>query len=77
MFESVGLVCVRLSGRISGPSRDREFDLEQEDQRPGTGRDRLHLVLAVLAHEMIVAVSAPWWSVLRIPTHGRLMPCGN
>ena len=32
------VVCVRLSGRVSGLIRDREFDLEQE-QRPGAGRD--------------------------------------
>ena len=32
------LVCVRLSGRVSGLIRDWAFDLEQE-QRPGAGRD--------------------------------------
>jgi transposase len=31
------VVCIRLSGRVSGPSFDREFDLEQEEQRPGAG----------------------------------------
>jgi hypothetical protein len=35
---SLIVVCVRLSGREFGLSRDREFDLEQE-QRPGAGRD--------------------------------------
>jgi hypothetical protein len=49
----VNLVCVRLSGRVSGLIRDREFDLEQE-QRPVPVETRLQLVLAILAHEMTV-----------------------
>jgi transposase len=51
------VVCVRLSGRVSGLIRDREFDLEQE-QRPSAVETRLQLVLAVLAHEMTVAEAA-------------------
>jgi glyoxylase-like metal-dependent hydrolase (beta-lactamase superfamily II) len=39
MFESSRVVCVRLSGRVSGLIRDRKFDLEQEEQRPGAGGD--------------------------------------
>jgi hypothetical protein len=38
VFGRCKVVCVRLSGRVSGLIRDREFDLEQE-QRPGAGRD--------------------------------------
>jgi transposase len=36
---TMNLVCVRLSGRVSGLIRDREFDLEQE-QRTGAGRSK-------------------------------------
>jgi transposase len=51
------VVCVRLSGRVSGLMRDREFDLEQEHD-PVPVETRLQLVLAVLAHEMTVAEAA-------------------
>jgi hypothetical protein len=42
---------------------------------------RLQIVLAVMSGEIMIAeadeFSAPCWSVRRMPSHGRLTPCGN
>jgi transposase len=47
------VVCVRLSGRVSGLIRDRSSILSRINDET-----RLQLVLAVLAHEMTVAEAA-------------------
>ena len=37
LFDLPAVMCVRISGRVS--ALNREFDLDQEEQRPGTGPD--------------------------------------